>query len=445
MVGSDTVSLPLPAYDATAATIYVGGVPNAVNSIQIAATPTHAGAMAVIKTVAAAGATPTAEEAAAGMIDADGDIPLVIGYGNFIAVQVMAEDGLAASNRIYMLQVNRAPAGASSDAKLIATTGLDLSTGTLMPDYDPDTMTYTAEVPNSTGSITVTATGFGSSTATENDRATVRIMSDMDDDLGSNLNTDGLRNLVSHAIDLEVGENVITIMVTASDYSATSTYTVTVTRAAAGDDATLSSLSLKHLPMDMMEGMAIELTDMDGMAMAFDSADTMYYADAGDSEEITVTAMAAHPQAMVSVMVGGAAAMMTDVAAYWDMLGCPAMNDAVGADDQPDDMTSPYCKMYAGLDMDAKAVVDAAFANYYDVPLAVGDNTVTVMVTSEDETETMTYTVMVTRSDETLLGRYDADDDGHISLAEVSAAIDDYFDGVLTLAEVSEVIDLYFM
>ena len=251
-----------------------------------------------------------------------------------------------------------------------------------------------------------------------------------------------------HSIDLEVGANVITIMVTAADYSAMNTYTVTITRAAAGDDATLASLSLKHLPMDMMEGMAIELTDMDGMAMAFDSADTMYYADAGDADEITVTAMAAHPQAAVSVMVGGNMAMMTDVAAYWDMLGCPAMNDAVGADDQPDDATSPYCKMYAGLDMDAKAVVDAAFANYYSVPLETGDNTVTVMVTSEDETMTMTYTVMVSTGPTTggdLLDRYDADDSGHIDLMEVSAAIDDYFNGDLTLAEVSLVIDLYFM
>ena len=80
---------------------------------------------------------------------------------NFIAVQVMAEDGLAASNNTYMLQVNRAPAGASSDAKLTETpVGLTISSGTLMPDFDPDTMAYTAEVDNGVGSVTVTATGF---------------------------------------------------------------------------------------------------------------------------------------------------------------------------------------------------------------------------------------------------------------------------------------------
>ena len=34
----------------------------------------------------------------------------------------------------------------------------------------------------------------------------------------------------------------------------------------------------------------------------------------------------------------------------------------VGADDQPDDMNSPYCRMYDGLDDAAKMVVDAKYA-----------------------------------------------------------------------------------
>ena len=158
-----------------------------MNSIQITATPTHAGAMAVIRTVAAAGAAPTDAEVTAGAIDADGNIPLVIGYGNFIAVQVMAEDGLAASTNTYMLQVNRAPAGASSDAKLSETpVGLTITAGTLMPDFDPDTMAYTAEVDNGVGSVSVTATGFeATDAATTQNRATVRIMSDTDSDIGN--------------------------------------------------------------------------------------------------------------------------------------------------------------------------------------------------------------------------------------------------------------------
>ena len=72
----------------------------------------HTGATVVIRTAA------DAALAVEGTIDADGAIPLIVGYTNFIAIQVIAEDGTTASNKTYMLQVNRAPAGASSDAKL---------------------------------------------------------------------------------------------------------------------------------------------------------------------------------------------------------------------------------------------------------------------------------------------------------------------------------------
>ena len=44
----------------------------------------------------------------------------------------------------------------------------------------------------------------------------------------------------------------------------------------------------------------------------------------------------------------------TAAMSWWDTLNCMEMNDAVmPMDDEPavgpDDMTSPYCKMYAGL------------------------------------------------------------------------------------------------
>ena len=97
--------------------------------------------------------------AVVGTIDADGAIPLIVGYTNFIAIQVIAEDGTTASNKTYMLQVNRAPAGASSDAKLSA---LTIDTGHFESGtFDPDTMAYTADVMDSVESINViTATGF---------------------------------------------------------------------------------------------------------------------------------------------------------------------------------------------------------------------------------------------------------------------------------------------
>ena len=225
---------------------------------------------------------------------------------------------------------------------------------------------------------------------------------------------------------LMVGANTVEVTVTAEDGTTTMTYTVTVT--VLSSDATLSSLML-----------------MDGMGM-----------------DVTLVA---------------------GVAAHWNTLDCPAMNDRVGADDEPDDMTSPYCRMYDGLDDAAKMVVDAKYAEnpiegfmsdidmYYAsvasdvemvtvsamampgatvsgdvgaVSLDVGENTITVTVTAEDGTTTMTYTVTVTVLARTLLDRYDADDSGHIDLSEVNTAIDDFFDDELTLTQVNAVIDLFF-
>ena len=232
MVGGETVLLPLPEFDSgTPTTTYVTGVPNAVNTIQVAATARHTGATVVIRTAAAA------EDADEGTIDADGAIPLVVGYTNFIAIQVIAEDGTTASNKIYMLQVNRAPASASSDAKLSA---LEINQGVLSPGFDADTMAYTADVMESIESIEVTATGFGNNeNAADNDRATVRIMSDTDADIGNDAQAS--LNVAMHSnIELMSGANVITITVMAADYSEMETYTVTVTRAA-GEGTLLST------------------------------------------------------------------------------------------------------------------------------------------------------------------------------------------------------------
>ena len=184
--------------------------------------------------------------------------------------------------------------------------------------------------------------------------------------------------------------------------------------------------------------------------------------------------------------------LTADVAAHWNTLNCPERNDRVGAADQPDDETSPYCRMYDELDADAKAVVDRTYADdpvegfasdinmYYatvasgvdmvtvsatagagadgvsgdvgDVSLGVGENTITV--TAENGSTTMDYTGMVTREmeadEERLLRIYDTEKgngNGRIDLDEVNAAIDDYFADPrqISLDDVNTVIDLYFM
>ncbi len=416
---------------------YAAEVASTITSVIVTAATAHTGASievragadydSAMEADAISGSSPYTVNADAGF---QGE-----GADTIILVTVTASD--LATTGTHMITVSREAAEDNSELKSLMLNGDAVSLPSTAPT-DGVHARLIVDVP----SVMVMATP-------RNSMATVVVTSNEDDDVEDNV------------VDLAVGINVITVKVTAAAGPATATtaddcltgspdanidcYTIRVRRDLS-DDASLSMLSLKHLPMNMMTGEAIDLMPM------FDTDTMAYSANAGDAEMITLTAMAMHSMAMVSVTVGGTDAMMTDVATYWDMLGCPAMNDAVGADDQPDDATSPYCKMYAGLDDDAKAVVDAAFANYYDIPLSMGNNTISVMVTAEDGTTTETYTVMVSAeatSDEArLLAAYDGiiegtSPDGSIDAAELGMAIDAYLAGDLPPSDMSILIGIF--
>ena len=94
---------------------------------------------------------------------------------------------------------------------------LTISAGALDPAFDPGTTTYTATVPNSVDSVTVTPTASGETGTT----------------ITVNANPVGSGS-ASDAITLTVGTpEAIAIAVTAADTTTTQTYTVTVTRAPA--------------------------------------------------------------------------------------------------------------------------------------------------------------------------------------------------------------------
>ena len=104
--------------------------------------------------------------------------------------------------------------GSTTNANL---SNLTLSQGTLSPLFAPGTTSYTAGVFNYVGSITVTPTvADAGATVTVNGNAV------------ASGNTSGPINLVE-------GNNVINVVVTASDGSTTKTYTTTVTRYAPGN------------------------------------------------------------------------------------------------------------------------------------------------------------------------------------------------------------------
>ena len=103
----------------------------------------------------------------------------------------------------------------STDATLsgLVLVDVDGNAGALDPTFESNTTNYTASVPNSTDSVTLTATKNDSN-------ATVDIT---DDDDTSTPN--------EAELSLNVGSNTLTVTVTAEDGSTTQTYTVTVTRA----------------------------------------------------------------------------------------------------------------------------------------------------------------------------------------------------------------------
>ena len=210
----------------------------------------------------------------------------------------------------------------SDDATLSA---LALSPGTLAPPFVATTEAYTAAVEHRITQATLTATPNDSA-------ATVRYLDAADAVLAdADTNTDG------HQVALSTGQNTIKVEVSAEDGTTTKTYTVTVTRALANTDATLTALAI----------------DPGTLTPAFAYGTHAY------------TASVAHAIGQITVT--------------------PTANQS-GA-------TIEY------LDADDMAIADAdAMQSGHQAGLSEGTNTIKVKVTAPNRTATRTYTVTVTRA-----------------------------------------------
>ncbi len=124
---------------------------------------------------------------------------------------------------IVVMQMNDGPQP-STDANL---GNLVVSQGILTPPFSPGITGYSDTVPNSVASVTVTPTANEShATVSVNGQAVIS-------------------GQASQLINLDVGDNPVTIEVTAQDGTTTNTYTVTITRQSS-NDATLSSLAVSQ-------------------------------------------------------------------------------------------------------------------------------------------------------------------------------------------------------
>ena len=182
----------------------------------------------------------------------------------------------------------------SSDATLsnISIEGTaDGQTVVLSPDFDDDTLTYTARVGNGIDEVTLTAT-------TSDSNATVVITGD------DNASTPDEADL-----DLIVGSNTLVITVTAMDTTTTLTYTITVTRTESGS-AMLVPSDWSLVPSGLNAGDSFRLLFLSSTRHDASSASIDTYND---------------------FVQGRAANGHTDIQAYSDgftVVGCTAAVDA---------------------------------------------------------------------------------------------------------------------
>jgi|GEM_PF-1266330 len=180
-----------PAF-AEGITAYTATVPNNVESIT--ATPVTADPTATI--------TVNGKPVPSGT--ASTNLPLEVGE-NIITTVVTAQDGTTTT---YTVVVTREAAPAPDNAGL---SDIALSDGTLSPAFSTDTKGYEVDVPNETNSIVITP-------------------KPIDPDATVVMTVDGKVIDPTSPIDLEVGDNEVTIVVTAPD-GTTDTYIVIVNRA----------------------------------------------------------------------------------------------------------------------------------------------------------------------------------------------------------------------
>ncbi|MFS0725682.1 cadherin-like beta sandwich domain-containing protein [Paenibacillus sp. 1P07SE] len=366
---------------------YTASVANSVTAIEV--TPTTA--------VGTSSVTVNGEPVTSG--SASDPIALNVGT-NTISVEVTAQDS---TTKTYTVIVTRA---ASSNADL---SGLMLSSGNLDPAFAPGTEGYSVSVANSVTAIEVTPTVEAvTSSVTVNGNAVTS---------GS----------ASDPIALDVGAaNTITVEVTAED-STTKTYTITVTRAASSN-ANLSGLTLSEGSLDPVFAPGTEGYSV-SVANNVTTIEVTPTVDAGTSSvtvnDDTVTSGSASDPIALNVGANAITVVVTaednSIKTYTITVTRAASSNAnlsglTLSEGSLDPVFAPGTEGYSvsvannvtaievtptveavtsSVTVNGNAVTSGSASD--PIALDVGTNTVTVVVTAQDNT-TKTYTITVTRA-----------------------------------------------
>ncbi|SEG73884.1 cadherin-like beta sandwich domain-containing protein [Paenibacillus sp. UNC499MF] len=286
---------------------------------------------------------------------------------------------------------------------------LTLSAGTLSPTFASGTTDYTADVSYGTASINVTPT-------VADGTATLKV------------NGSTVASGSPSSVTLNVGGNTVSVEVTAQDGTTKKTYTVTVTRAAASYNANLSNLTLSTGPLNLpfasgttsyTAGVANNVTSVNvtptladgtatlkvnGSTVASGSPSSVPLNVGANTITVLVTAQDGTTQKTYTVTVTRAASANADLSGL--TLSAGTLNptfasDTTGytanvADNVANiDITPTLADGTATLKVNGSTVASGSPSS---VPLNVGANTITVLVTAQDGMTQKTYTVTVTRA-----------------------------------------------
>ncbi|MBB6672965.1 cadherin-like beta sandwich domain-containing protein [Cohnella nanjingensis] len=365
---------------------YTASVGNSVTNVDV--TPYVADSTATVKVDGSAAISGNAK-----------NVALNVGP-NTITVLVTAQDGT--TEKTYSLTVTRA---ASANADL---SNLVISQSTLSPTFAADTTAYTASVGNSVTSLDVTPYVADST-------ATVRVA-------GSAITSGNAKNIA-----LDVGPNTITVLVTAQDGTTEKTYSLTVTRAASAN-ADLSNLTISQgtlspafasgtttytasvgnsaASLDVTPTVAdgTATVKVNGSSVSSGNAKNVALAVGPNTINVLVTAQDGTTQQSYTITVTRSASAQADLSDLTISKGLlsPSFESGTTA------YTASVANSVYSLDVtptaaDSTATIkingdDVASGSAKNVALAVGPNTINVLVTAQDGTTQQSYTITVTRS-----------------------------------------------
>jgi PKD repeat protein len=376
---------------ASATIAYTLTVPNATSSMTVTPTVSDANATIKVNTITVASGS------------ASGAIALSVG-NNIISTVVTAQDGTTTVT--YTITVTRA---ASSNANL---SNLVVSTGTLAPVFASGTIAYTLSVPFSTSSMTVTPTVTDAAATIKVNTVTVASGS------------------ASGSLALAVGSNTVTTVVTAQDGTTTKTYTITVTRAAGSTNANLSNLVPSTGTLAPVFGAATTAYTISVANTTSSLTITPTVSDATATVKVNgVTVTSGSPSGSITLNVGtntvttivtaqdgtttksyvitvtragsnnanlSNLVVSTGTLAPVFATGTIAYTMSVPNTTSSMTVTPTVADATATVTVNTVAVTSGSASG--TIALAVGNNTITTVVTAQDGTTIKTYTITVTRA-----------------------------------------------